>query len=541
MTPSKAAAGSAPLILLGASIVLTVALAWQAFSSATSHRALAERVLRDYAELAASEFSRRSTAFVGNYGVVVGLRAISQAARDNSGALPSRAAVAAAMSSQSRRAQELVGMMVQFDESSGRFVTDGAELPPQVKPALMDAARERRLNDADFIAIHPTIDGHTRLYVVTPASVGDRAEAWLGFEVSMDAVRAWIEEFVAADSLLPPALVSSEAARRAMKIVVRAPDGAIVFDSRDSDARFAPTAVRDLAGAPAVSGLGGFLVEVAIDPAAASSLIIGGVPKSQLAFVVVLLVLSAALACAAAVQIRRERRHAQMRQDFVTRASHELRTPVARIRMFTETLLLDRVRSEAERQQTLQALDRGARRLSLVIDNVLQLSRAERSAAIHREPVDVRALVEDVVREFESSVDVHEVIEVAAPSSLIVDVDGEALRQVLLNLLDNAWKYGGSPPTVRVEVRDETDHLTLNVDDNGRGVPERDRMKIWEPYVRLERDRQSSIAGTGIGLAVVKDLVGRHGGRSYVDSSAAGGARFSVTFPVGGRFAAAAS
>ena len=106
-----------------------------------------------------------------------------------------------------------------------------------------------------------------------------------------------------------------------------------------------------------------------------------------------------------------------MRRDFVTRASHELRTPVARIRMFTETLLLDRVRSEDERRETLQALDRGARRLSILIDNVLQLA-SSRAGTPHIEPTDVAELIRSIVREFEAGVAAPTPIPVSGPQRL---------------------------------------------------------------------------------------------------------------------------
>jgi signal transduction histidine kinase len=379
--------------------------------------------------------------------------------------------------------------------------------------------------------LHQTLEGETRLYVIAPADDGRAPGAqWLGFEVSMPAVVAWIAEFMAHEPLLPPSLVSEEAAQSSLVIAVRRPDGSLLFRLPDRDSSLAPLASRDLAGDPAITGLSGFHVDIALDPAAASSLVIGGLPRSQTPFLLALLVLSAALMLAAGVQIRRERRHAQMRHDFITRASHELRTPVARIRMFTDTLLLGRVRSEDERTQTLQALDRGARRLSMLIDNVLQLSHKDRAAAPHLEAVDAVALVDEIVREFAASVDARDAISVAAPRSLQARLDAAALRQMLINLLDNAWKYGGSPRAIRVEVSGTGAEVCFAVEDNGAGIPEQDRDSIWEPYVRLERDRRSAIAGTGIGLAVVRDLVSANGGTYRVESGT-GGARFVITLP----------
>jgi len=511
-------ATAAPFILLAASTVLTAALAWQAFASAASHRQLAQRVLHDYAELAATEFARRTTAYVGNYGVVVALRALAQTAGDT-GSLPSRKALHAALPPESRRAIELVGPLFRFAADGSGFTSEDAILSPRVRMALHAAAAQPRAGG--IVSVRWPEESGTRVFVLAPLR---ESASWAGFELSLPALSGWFAEFIAAEPLLPRTLAAIGTV-----VTVRAPDGRAIFRSPDERTSLAPLASLDLRGKPPITGLDAFAVEIAIDPATASSLIIGGLPRSQTAFLLGLALLSAALAAAAALQIRRERRHADMRRDFVTRASHELRTPVARIRMFTETLLLDRVRSEDERRDTLQALDRGARRLSMLIDNVLQLA-GSRAAAPHRESLDVAALIRDIVREFEATVAAPAAIAVAGPPRLEVAVDAEPLRQVLTNLLDNAWKYGGSPPCVRVEFGAGQRGLTVAVEDDGAGVPQADRERIWEPYVRLDRHRRSSIAGTGIGLAVVKELVARSGGSCRVESGARG-ARFLVTFP----------
>ncbi|HKU12800.1 MAG TPA: HAMP domain-containing sensor histidine kinase [Steroidobacteraceae bacterium] len=509
-------ATAAPFILLAASALLTVLLAWRAFASAASHRQLAERVLHDYAELAATEFSRRTTAYVGNYGVVVALRALAQTTAVGPG-LPLRQALQDAMPTESRRAIELVGPLFRFDTAGAEFVSEGAHWSPSLRGALQAAAA--RPHAGGTLSVRWPEEGSTRVFVLAPHSTG-----WTGFELSLPAVSAWLSEFISADPLLPRTLAAIGTV-----VTVRAPDGRAIFRSPDQDTALAPLATLDLRGQPAISGLDAFTVEIAIDPATASGLVIGGLPGSQTAFLLGLALLSAALAAAAALQIRRERRHADMRRDFVTRASHELRTPVARIRMFTETLLLDRVRSDDERRDTLQALDRGARRLSMLIDNVLQLA-GSRAGAPHVESIDAAALIRDIAREFEVSVGATDAITVAGPPRLDCAIDAEALRQVLTNLLDNAWKYGGSPPAVSVQFGAGERGLTIAVEDDGPGVPEADRERIWHPYVRLERHRTSSIAGTGIGLAVVKDLVTRSGGSCHVERSARG-ARFVVVFP----------
>jgi signal transduction histidine kinase len=515
-------ATAAPFVLLAASTVLTAALAWQAFAAAASHRELAQRVLHDYAELAATEFSRRTTAYVGNYGVVVALRALAQTAADER-TLPSRRALQAAMPVESRRAIELVGPMFRFAVNGTSFVSEDANLSPSLRDALRVIAVTPH-SGGGTLSFRWAEEGRIRLFLLAPVFAESWSPDYVGFEMSPAGLTKWFGDFVGAATLLPRTLAAV-----AVVVTVRAPDGRAIFRSPDTNGSLAPLARHDLRGEPKITGLEEFMVEIAIDPAAASSLVIGGLPRSQTVFLLGLALLSAALAAAAALQIRRERHHADVRRDFVTRASHELRTPVARIRMFTETLLLDRVRSEDERRETLHALDRGARRLSILIDNVLQLA-SSRAGTPHIEPTDVAELIRSIVREFEAGVAAATSIPVSGPQRLEAAVDAEGLRQVLTNLLDNAWKYGGSPPSARVEFGADAHGLTLAVEDDGPGVPDADRERIWQPYVRLDRDRRSSIAGTGIGLAVVKELVGRSGGSCRAERGVRG-ARFVVTFP----------
>ena len=123
---------------------------------------------------------------------------------------------------------------------------------------------------------------------------------------------------------------------------------------------------------------------------------------------------------------------------------------------------------------------------------------------------------------------------VAAPA----DVDADALHQIVLNLVDNAVKYGppGQTITLGTAVDETNGHRVtrLWVDDEGPGIPATDRDRVWRPFVRLERDRRSETAGTGIGLAVVQELVHQHGGHAWVETNARGGTRVVVELPVPG-------
>ncbi|WP_187775670.1 sensor histidine kinase [Luteimonas suaedae] len=530
------ATGGLSLVLLLASAVLTIALAYQALATGRSHRALAETVLHDYADLAAEEFVRRATTYIGDYGFAMAIRGLADTVAHD-GALPAPQSLAAAIPPRSRRAAELVGGMFRQSGPDGHLEARDMDVPRDLGRQLArlplaaagEAAPQFRLVEVDD-------GGRPRLFVVAGERGAGPERRLVGFEARLDQVGAWLSEHALGDPLLPQALVDRGATEASMTVVVRSRTGHVVFSSHPGQGGDTPLAVRDMGERARSGALPGFSVAVAMAPSAADRLVIGGLPRSRTGWLIGLFALCMGLFLAALFQFRREQRHALAREDFIARASHELRTPVTRIRMFAETLLLDRVRSDEERKSALQALDRAARRLSLLVDNVLQFSRRpgnreEEQDPIPDERVDVAALAREVVDEFRSVQGAVPPIELVAGAGIEARIGPDAFRQVLLNLLDNACKYGGAAP-VRIRLCEDAGMARLQVDDAGPGVPPGDRERIWRPYFRLDRDRRSAVSGTGIGLAVVGELVSRHGGRCAVEDAPGGGARFVVVLPL---------
>jgi signal transduction histidine kinase len=222
-----------------------------------------------------------------------------------------------------------------------------------------------------------------------------------------------------------------------------------------------------------------------------------------------------------------------MRSEFIAGVSHELRTPLTQIRMFAETLLLDRVRSEEERRRSLTIIDQETRRLAQLVENVLQFSRGERGTlSVTPREANIGALVRGTVETFEPIAKGRGVtIDVDATDDVIAHVDDDAIRQIVLNLLDNAVKYGPDGQQVKVDVTRSGGAVRIAVDDEGPGVPAKDRRRVWRRYERLERERSRAIAGAGIGLAIVRELVELHGGKTWVEEGSRGGARFVVEIP----------
>jgi signal transduction histidine kinase len=277
-------------------------------------------------------------------------------------------------------------------------------------------------------------------------------------------------------------------------------------------------------------------VAVTLEESLAGRLVIGGLPRSRLPVVVALLGLTMLLIGAAGLQLRRQREFARQRDEFVAGVSHELRTPLAQIRLFTETLRLGRVRSDAERDQSLTIIDRESRRLTWMVENLLAVSRVSRGVlTVSPRELDLAAELREAIEGFAPLAQSRGAsLALTAPERLIARADAEAFRQMVLNLLDNAVKYGPRGQTIRVELMNHDGHALVAVEDEGQGVPVPDRERVFERFVRLRNGQQAEAEGTGLGLALVRELARLHGGGARVEAGQRGGARFIVELPLAG-------
>ncbi len=243
--------------------------------------------------------------------------------------------------------------------------------------------------------------------------------------------------------------------------------------------------------------------------------------------------LTVLLALATVMHLWRERTVVRARRDFVASVSHELRTPLAQIRMFTETLQLGRERDGEERQQWLNIISREARRLGDLVENILLFSHIDADRAkLEKERTDLGELIEEVVEGFVPIAEQRGMRILAdAPSRIFSLVDPRAMRQVIVNLLDNALKYGPKGQTVSIELERIGTVARITVSDQGPGIAPNDRKRLWLPFVRLGK-QAGTTAGSGIGLAVVRALVEQHGATIAVDDAPGGGARFVLEFAV---------
>jgi signal transduction histidine kinase len=234
---------------------------------------------------------------------------------------------------------------------------------------------------------------------------------------------------------------------------------------------------------------------------------------------------------------RRAQELTRLRADFVAGTSHELRTPLAQIRMFAELLQRGALRGPEESARALRIIEKEASRLTILVDNLLNYTRLRRRAeGAAAAPAAAPTLVADeaahVIEAFAPLAAERGARVVAAvPPGLYARVDSLALRQVLTNYLENAVKYGPTGQTVTVGASADERCVQVWVDDQGAGVLPDEREAVWEAFRRGRRAEASGQGGSGIGLAVVRELALQYGGGVRVDDAPGGGARFVAEFP----------
>jgi signal transduction histidine kinase len=506
----------------------------QAQYANASQRTTVESVLHDYCSLVADEVIRRSSAEIGYYGYYPLVGNVLHEVQ-SSGRLPA-AIKATLLSAQDPRVKRAAGLAKSYFEmgpSTGRLSFLNEPAPDQVADWLRENLPRAFVqhSDAAYQVLNAQIGGAPRTFVAGSTRGPRGRQIVVGFEVDLPNLAQWFGTALNRQPLLPPSLGHGQVTNEFLRVRIRDQGGVERFRLGE-ESPLKLTVIKPF-GDTYQGVFSGFTVEASIDPQISRQIVIGGLPRSRLPFFLGLLALNAGLIVTAILQLRREMALQQLRDEFVSSVSHELRTPLTQIRMFTETLLLDRIRSTEEQRRSLEIIDREARRLTQLVENILQFSRMDRKIdSLSKVKRELAPLIQEIVEDFESVMNGSETqIELRLSFGLAANVDPDALRQIVINLLDNAVKYGRKKQKVilGLEVRDGM--VCLFVDDEGPSVPLADRKRIFERFQRLERDRRSAIAGTGIGLSVVHDLVTRHGGKCSVTTGDRGGAKFVVELP----------
>jgi signal transduction histidine kinase len=230
----------------------------------------------------------------------------------------------------------------------------------------------------------------------------------------------------------------------------------------------------------------------------------------------------------------REVRVAEMKSTFVSSVSHDLKTPLALIQLFAETLELGRLKNTERAQEYYRIINSEARKLTRLINNLLDFSKIEAGLRRYkREPVNLTDLTRHVLESLESQFRHNQyTVSSRLARDVPVLIDAEAAEQALENLLSNAMKYSPEHREIVVEVDRADGYGVVRVRDRGVGIPARLQRKIFRKFYRIQTDAGSGPQGTGLGLAIVDHVMRGHGGFVRVESEAGRGSTFTLHFPL---------
>jgi two-component system OmpR family sensor kinase len=216
---------------------------------------------------------------------------------------------------------------------------------------------------------------------------------------------------------------------------------------------------------------------------------------------------------------------------FLADASHELRTPVASIRGYAELFRMGATRDRAGTEMAMRRIEEEAKRMGVLVEDLLTLARLDAPPARRRAYVDLAALASDAVEDARATAPEREIaLQAAAPA--FVSGDPHQLHQVLANLMRNALVHTPSGTPIEVSVSEDSAHVVVSVRDHGPGLPDVSPQRLFDRFWRAEGGRERGKAGAGLGLAIVGGVVAAHDGRVSAQNAPGGGALFTVLLPV---------
>ena len=233
--------------------------------------------------------------------------------------------------------------------------------------------------------------------------------------------------------------------------------------------------------------------------------------------------------------IKKEVELAQIKSDFVSNVSHELRTPLSLISMFSETLEMDRVKTDEKKKEYYSIISQEANRLSKIVNSILNFSKME---AGKRQYNFVDSYLNDVAENVYHSYKFHLeqkgfTFNIVKDETIpIIKIDEEAVSEAIVNLVDNAVKYSDKEKTIIIRTGQENNYAFVEVEDKGIGIPDKDQKKIFEKFFRVSSGNVYSVKGSGIGLSIVQHIVDAHKGKIELSSEVNKGSKFRLLFPL---------
>lgn len=528
------------VLLLVATLSLGGLLGYEAIVATRSRRVTAERTVHDYATIAAWELAARSDAELTRdlervLNQVTGGLASSPYDRLPPLELVSQAA--AGMLSCDPGEKGRVRLVFRLDLRDRSLQTDPAGQPVALLAWLRDTVAADAGRPGTAGARYHTIwgagsmAGHAIAYGVRAAQSG--ASALPGASIAayglMSCARTLavspLRRVLAGPPLLPTPLLAGMPNESLLAVTVTDQAGDTLY-------RSSPLEVSPFEAETPLGGGASLRVRIGLRRGAIERLAVSPPQPVRLPLLLGLLVLTGGLAVVGVLQLRREHELARLRTDFTSSVSHELRTPLAQILLFGETLSLGRTRSEEERRQAAGTIVREARRLMHMVENVLHLARLQRGVPpVRPAPVVLAPELRRIAADFaQLPVATGIRLDTRLNDEVAANVDIGALRQIVLNLLENAAKYGaGGPVTLGLEQL--AGEARVWVEDGGPGLGSDELERVWLPFTRGAASQNAGPGGSGIGLAVVRALAEAQGGSASAENRGPG-CRFTVALPL---------
>ncbi len=224
----------------------------------------------------------------------------------------------------------------------------------------------------------------------------------------------------------------------------------------------------------------------------------------------------------------------RVRQDFVANVSHELRTPITAIKAMAETLIRGAWQEKEMLLRYLRAIDQESDRLANMVDDLLTLAKLDSKIEVTKESFSLITLIEEVAERFLPVQDLTPKFEIYYSETELpaVYANRNQIKQVLINLLDNAFKYTPASGTVKLTVEFREKRIQVAICDTGIGIPEEDLGRIFERFYRVDKGRSRVMGGTGLGLSIVKHIVESYGSQLEVTSELHLGSCFAFNLPI---------
>jgi two-component system sensor histidine kinase VicK len=231
--------------------------------------------------------------------------------------------------------------------------------------------------------------------------------------------------------------------------------------------------------------------------------------------------------------ITRQMKLDNMRKDFVANVSHELRTPLTSIRTYAETLLDGAIEDTETATRFLRVIDEEAQRMTLLVSDLLELSRIDaKSTRLETEVVDLAALLRLAIRQSRIQAEgKRQTVEFDPPvAPCFIEANPARVNQVIYNILSNSIKYSPEDTIITINMDITKKFYHVNITDRGIGIPPEDLSRIFERFYRVDKARARAMGGTGLGLAIVKEIMEEHGGRVYASSKIGEGTTMMLRF-----------